>query len=39
MTPDESREYGYKLIDWLADYRAGIASRPVIAQTEPGRCG
>jgi aromatic-L-amino-acid decarboxylase len=37
MTPDEFREYGHMLIDWVADYRAGIASRPVIAQTEPGQ--
>lgn len=37
MTPDEFREYGHQLIDWLADYRAGIATRPVIAQTEPGQ--
>lgn len=37
MTPEEFREYGHRLIDWLADYRAGIATRPVIAQTEPGQ--
>jgi aromatic-L-amino-acid decarboxylase len=36
MTPDEFREYGHKLIDWIADYRATVASRPVIAQTQPG---
>jgi aromatic-L-amino-acid decarboxylase len=36
MTPDEFREYGHRLIDWIADYRATLASRPVIAQTEPG---
>jgi aromatic-L-amino-acid/L-tryptophan decarboxylase len=36
MTPDEFREYGHKLIDWIADYRASIASRPVRATTAPG---
>jgi aromatic-L-amino-acid decarboxylase len=36
MTPEEFREYGHKLIDWIADYRATLASRPVIAQTQPG---
>lgn len=36
MTPDEFREYGHRLIDWIADYRATIAERPVIAQTAPG---
>ncbi|MBN9122954.1 MAG: aspartate aminotransferase family protein [Planctomycetes bacterium] len=36
MTPDEFREYGHKLIDWIADYRETIASRPVRATTAPG---
>jgi aromatic-L-amino-acid decarboxylase len=36
MTPDEFRAYGHKLIDWLADYRATLADRPVCAATEPG---
>ena len=36
MTPDEFRTAGYRLIDWIADYRAGVESRPVMAQTQPG---
>jgi len=36
MTPDEFRAAGHRLIDWIADYRAGVASRPVMAQTQPG---
>jgi aromatic-L-amino-acid decarboxylase len=36
MTTDEFREYGHMLIDWIADYRDSIASRPVRATTEPG---
>ncbi|HUR54255.1 MAG TPA: pyridoxal-dependent decarboxylase, partial [Gemmataceae bacterium] len=36
MTTDEFREYGHKLIDWIADYRDGIAARPVIASTRAG---
>jgi aromatic-L-amino-acid decarboxylase len=36
MTPDEFRRYGHQLIDWIADYRAGIAERPVMARTAPG---
>ena len=36
MTPDEFRKRGYELIDWIADYRSGVAARPVMAQTAPG---
>jgi aromatic-L-amino-acid decarboxylase len=36
MTPDEFRAFGHQLIDWIADYRATIANRPVMARTQPG---
>src|ERR1700689_1277683 len=36
MTPEEFRKYGHQLIDWVADYRTNIASRPVMARTAPG---
>lgn len=36
MTPDEFRAHGHTLIDWIADYRATIATRPVRATSEPG---
>jgi aromatic-L-amino-acid decarboxylase len=35
MTPEEFRRFGYELIDRIADYRAGIADRPVMAQVVP----
>jgi aromatic-L-amino-acid decarboxylase len=36
VTPDEFRRYGHQLIDRIADYRAHVATRPVLARTEPG---
>src|SRR5262245_30547361 len=36
MTPDEFRALGHRLIDWIADYRAGLSGLPVRARTEPG---
>ncbi len=36
MTPDEFRAAGHRLVDWIADYRARLESRPVMAQTPPG---
>ncbi len=36
MTPEEFRKAGHQLIDWIAEFRAGIAERPVMAQVEPG---
>src|SRR5262245_39194521 len=36
MTPEEFRKHGHALIDWIADYRAKIESRPVMSPVEPG---
>ena len=36
MTPEEFRQAGHALIDWIADYRANLEQRPVRAQVEPG---
>ncbi len=36
MSPDEFRAHGHRLIDWIADYRASLAERPIMARTEPG---
>lgn len=37
MTPEEFREYGHKVIDWIADYRNSLANRPVRSTVEPGQ--
>ena len=36
MTPEEFRKLGYRVVDWVADYRAKAASLPVMARTQPG---
>jgi aromatic-L-amino-acid decarboxylase len=36
MTADEFRAAGHQIVDWIADYRATIDQRPVMAQTAPG---
>lgn len=36
MTPEEFRQAGYQLIDWIADYRARLADLPVMSPVAPG---
>src|ERR671925_2381823 len=36
VSPDEFRKIGYHIVDLIADYRATVADRPVMAQTAPG---
>lgn len=36
MTPEEFRARAHQIVDWIADYRASVESRPVMAQTAPG---
>lgn len=36
MNPEEFRRFGHRLIDWIADYRASAATRPVMSTVEPG---
>jgi aromatic-L-amino-acid decarboxylase len=36
MTPDEFREYGHAVVDWIADYWATLEERPVFPTVAPG---
>ena len=36
MTPDEFREHGYAVVDWLANYLETVQEYPVLPDVEPG---
>ena len=36
VTPEEFRVIGHQIVEWVADYHARIAERPVMPLTEPG---
>ena len=36
LTPEEFREQGHRVVDWIADYWARVDDLPVLAQVEPG---
>jgi aromatic-L-amino-acid decarboxylase len=36
LTPEEFRRLGHLVVDWVADYRARVGTRPVMAAVAPG---
>src|SRR5689334_22194041 len=36
LTPEEFREQGHRVVDWIADYWTSVGDRPVLAQVRPG---
>ena len=36
MSPEEFRRFAHRVVDWIADYRAGVASRHVQTSVRPG---
>jgi aromatic-L-amino-acid decarboxylase len=37
MTPEEFRQHGHTVVDWIADYYGRIESYPVLSRAEPGQ--
>ncbi len=36
MTPEQFRQYGHAVVDWIADYQSRVESFPVLSQVKPG---
>jgi len=36
MTPEQFRQHGYQVIDWLADYIENVEEYPVLSRVRPG---
>ncbi len=36
MTPDEFRQHGYQVIDWIAQYMDAVENYPVLSRAAPG---
>jgi aromatic-L-amino-acid decarboxylase len=36
MTPDQFRQHGRQMVDWIADYYERIETYPVLSQVQPG---
>src|SRR6186997_2780443 len=37
MNPEEFRRHGHILVDWMADYHAGVAELPITPDVAPGQ--
>ena len=36
MSPEEFREHGHRVVDWIADYQQRVGTFPVLSQVRPG---
>lgn len=36
MTPEQFRQYGHAVVDWIADYQSRVESFPVLSKVKPG---